>query len=55
MMDQIDKIFLANSKKIICPECNKVYRIENFRRRPSKNKIHSKFCLNPLGIRSNRT
>ncbi len=44
------KLFLKHSKRVVCPECEKVYRIENYRRRPAKRLIHSKFCVNPLGI-----
>ncbi len=51
MSEKQRKLFLENSKLVVCPECGRKYRIENYRRRPSKNRIHLKFCLNPLGIK----
>jgi hypothetical protein len=50
MSEKMRKIFLENSKKVTCPECGRTFRIENYRRRPAKDTIHSKHCLNPLGI-----
>lgn len=50
--EEMKELFLKNSKKVVCPKCNGVWRILKWERRPIECLLVRKcpYC-NPLGIR----